>query len=270
MEEIWRPVKGFEGYYEVSNMGNVRSIDRIVKRGRFCEKRKSHPLSVVISSGTKGYCFVNLNINGKTYSKKVHRLVADAFIPNPYNKPCVDHINTIRTDNRAENLKWATYKENANNPITYNKCLQNTYTNDIKQKVLETKKKNKSKRAPKTVYQFDKNGNFVGEYYSGAEAARKTGIDHSSIIDVCNGKAITAGGYFWSFDKNKVEIRELPIRGNARRIVVFDKDWNLIQEFGSIADASRFTGIRPSCIVRSTKTKKPKGKYGFRYKEQLE
>lgn len=269
MEEIWKSVKGFEGYYEVSNMGNVRSIDRIVKRGRFFEKRKSHLLSVVKSSGTHGYCLVNLYKDGKIYPKKVHRLVADVFIENPENKPYVDHINGVRDDNRVENLRWVTYKENYLNPLTLSKMRENTYIRETYLKAIETKKKNKSKRAPKTVYQFDKNGNFVGGYYSGAEASRKTGIDHSSIIDACNGKSITAGGYFWSFDKNKVEIREIPIRGNARRIVVFDKDWNLIQEFGSIAEASRFTGVSISHIVRATKTKNPKGKYGFRYKEQL-
>lgn len=270
MEEIWKPVKGFEKYYEVSNMGNVRSIDRVVKRGRFYVKRESRLLSVNISNGTHGYVFLNLNLNGKAYPKRVHRLVAEAFIPNPDNRPCVDHINTIRSDNRVENLRWVTYKENANNPITYRKCLQNTYTKDATRKALDTRKNKGGKKAPKTVYQFEKKGNFIGEYYSCAEAARKTGIDHSSIIDVCNGKAMTAGGYFWGFDKNNVEFRELPIRANARKMVVFDKDWNLIKEFDSISDASRFTGVSASHIVRATRTKKPKGEYGFRYKEQLE
>lgn len=102
MKEIWKPISGFEGLYEVSNMGNVRSVDRIVKRGNCFEKRKSHLMSAVASDGTHGYSYVNLYMNGKTYPKRVHRLVAEAFIPNPENKPCIDHINTIRNDNNVE------------------------------------------------------------------------------------------------------------------------------------------------------------------------
>lgn len=128
MKEIWKPISGFEGLYEVSNMGNVRSVDRIVKRGNCFEKRKSHLMSAVVSDGTHGYSFVNLYMNGKTYPKRVHRLVAEAFIPNPENKPCIDHINTIRNDNSVENLRWVTYKENALNNITYSRCKQNTYS----------------------------------------------------------------------------------------------------------------------------------------------
>lgn len=268
MEEIWKSVRRFESYYEVSNMGNVRSIDRIVKRGRFFEKRKSHLLSVVKSSGTHGYCFVNLYKDGKTYPKKVHRLVADAFIENPDNKPCIDHINGLRDDNRVENLRWVTYKENANNPITYNKCLKNTYTKEVTKKALDTWKKKGGKGAPKTVYQYTKDGEFIAEYYSGADAARVTGICHTNIIDACNLENKTAGGYFWTYNKKNICKRELPILHNTKKIVVYDKNWNFIKEFDSIVEASKFTGILPSCIVRSTKTKKPKGKYGFRYKGQ--
>lgn len=270
MKEIWKPISGFEGLYEVSNMGYVRSVDRIVKRGNCFEKRKSHLMSAVASDGTHGYSYVNLYMNGKTYPKRVHRLVAEAFIPNPENKPCIDHINTIRNDNNVENLRWVTYKENALNNITYSRCKQNTYSKDSIRKALETKKKNNKKRAPKTVYQFDKQGNFIAKYYSGAEASRKTGIDHSSIIDVCNGKLNTAGGYFWGYDKDNVNIRELPVTANARKVLVYDNQWNFINEFGSVSEASRFTGVSKSHIARATKTKKPKGKYGFRYKEQKE
>lgn len=267
MEEIWRPVKDYEGYYEVSNMGNVRSIDRVVERGKGFTRRKS---KILTTRKIGGYICVGLTKKGIQKQKRVHRLIAQAFIPNPENKPCIDHINTIKTDNRIENLKWVTYKENAQNPITAARCRSNTYTKEVIKKALETKKRNQKKRAPKTVYQFDKKGNFIAEYYSGAEASRITGIDHGGIIDACNGKAKTAGGYFWGYDKDKIEIKELPVTGNARKMVVFDKNWNIIKEFGSIADASRFTGKSITHIIRATKTKTPKGKYGFRYKEQLE
>jgi len=101
MEE-WRKIEGHEGY-EVSNIGNIRSF----KHGKIRIRK------LVLDS--KGYYQVNLSINGKCKLQLVHRLLAIAFIPNPDNKPCIDHINRIRTDNRIENLRWATMEENMSN-----------------------------------------------------------------------------------------------------------------------------------------------------------
>ena len=106
-EEIWKDIPGYEGEYKVSNMGNVYSIIK-------------HRLSSLILNKTLGYLFVNLH--GKNY--RVHRLVALTFIPNPENKPYIDHINTIKTDNRVENLRWCTPMENTHNPISFTKMVE--------------------------------------------------------------------------------------------------------------------------------------------------
>ena len=111
MKEEWRPVKGYEDRYEVSNMGLVRSITRVTSYGR---RRKSKEIYV---KTINGYKVVSL-FDSKIRNHKIHRLVADAFIPNPENKPCVDHIDTNRTNNNVDNLRWVTYKENANNPLS--------------------------------------------------------------------------------------------------------------------------------------------------------
>lgn len=111
MREEWRPVKGYEDRYEVSNMGVVRSITRVTSYGR---RRKSKEIYV---KTINGYRVVSL-FDGKRRNHKIHRLVADAFIPNPENKPCVDHIDTIRTNNNVNNLRWVTYKENSHNPLS--------------------------------------------------------------------------------------------------------------------------------------------------------
>ena len=120
--EIWKDIEGFEGKYQVSNMGRVRSLDRYIKGFNHGKEhlRLIKGRILAIQTETHGYSQVQLHYGdrNKVKSVLVHKLVAIAFIPNPENKPCVDHISTVKTDNRVENLRWVSYKENANNPIS--------------------------------------------------------------------------------------------------------------------------------------------------------
>lgn len=106
-KEIWKPIECFEGYF-ASDKGRIKSPFGNILKG---------------SPDNYGYLNTSLKKNNKFVCVKIARIIAKTFIPNPENKPCVDHINTVKTDNRVANLRWVTYKENMRNPLTYIKVL---------------------------------------------------------------------------------------------------------------------------------------------------
>ena len=107
--EIWKDIRGYEGIYQVSNLGRVKSLEREVMRsnGRITYLKEC----ILKPRIRKGYLVLNLSLKGKKKTFAVHRLVARAFIPNPENKPTVDHINENKLDNKLSNLRWATQEE---------------------------------------------------------------------------------------------------------------------------------------------------------------
>lgn len=119
MEEIWKDIKGYEGLYQVSNKGRVKSLDRYAKNNSKLQFRPERILKQNIqNAGRNKRCAVALCKDGIITRFRVHRLVAEAFIPNPDNKPFIDHIDTDSTNNVVENLRWVTAKENSNNNLT--------------------------------------------------------------------------------------------------------------------------------------------------------
>lgn len=247
-EEIWRDIKGWGGRYQVSNFGRVKSVARKVRSTPFGkgEGLKPIPERIVILQDRNGYntAFLSVikNINGKsTRIKKrygVHRLVAEAFIPNPENKPQVNHIDRDRKNNNVENLEWVTGKEN--------------------QKHWRDQSKNTSLGSPKWAKRVRCVETGI-EYKSFLDASQQTGICYSTICKVATRvpRHKTAGGYHWKL-VNEDDLSKSKKTSNQKQIIkqraLSGKDFSgpgavtakpvvcteTSQEFASAADAARW------------------------------
>lgn len=157
MQEVWKDIKNYEGLYQVSNFGNVRNVktNKILK----------------CSSDKLGYLRVYLYKNKKRKTEMLHRLIASTFIPNPQNKPIINHINGCKNCNEISNLEWVTAKENSIHAVN------NNLIKTIPVICVET-----------------------NEMFKGVnDAERKTGINNGHICKVCKGIRKTAGGFHWKY-----------------------------------------------------------------------
>lgn len=185
MEEIWKEIPNYEGLYQVSNLGNVRSMDRyIVGKDGIPQKRKGVLMQKqVINSG---YLVVGLRKDGKKKTKLLHRLVASAFIENPNSLKYVNHKDENKSNNCASNLEWCTPKYNAN----YGTAIEKLSLSHKNHPALSKK-----------ILMFDKKGRKLKEFLSIHDASRATGIKDYNISRCCNNVKYynSAGGYVWKF-----------------------------------------------------------------------
>lgn len=181
MEEVWKDIPNFEGIYEVSNLGNVRSRTRIIEC-RNGQRLTKYGCVIKGNITLNGYRMVDLQKGGKRHMKLVHRLVAIVFIPNPYNFPQVNHKNENKLDNRMTNLEWCTGSYNS----TYNNLQERRYSAG-------------GGRRKRPVEQLTKEGKHIATFQSIKEASLATKCQPTSIIQVCSGKFKTSLGYKWKY-----------------------------------------------------------------------
>lgn len=188
--ERWKDIPGFEGYYQISNYGRLKSF-----------KQYSNGKILKLTNKNGDYFSIVLQAGGNVRSTRIHRLVAEAFISNGCNYPEVNHIDGDKQNNHFTNLEWCTRSQN----IRHSLVLNPNQLNNLKQY-------NQCLR-PKAIQMYDKQRSFVRLFKNGADASRETGICQRNILQVCNGDRNesgylrkSAGGYLWRFEGEGVVV----------------------------------------------------------------
>ena len=175
MEEIWKDIEGYEGYYQVSNMGRVKSLNyKHTGKERMLKQSKTN----------WGYSRVSFSKDGKSKHYLVHRLVASAFCENPHGYNNVNHKDENKQNNKASNLEWC------------NSSYNNTYNDRAKK--AGRKLRNDPNRS-KAVIAIDKITGLILEFPSAHEASRQTKINQGNISNCCIGRQKSAGGFYWLY-----------------------------------------------------------------------
>ena len=186
-KEIWKDIPGLEGRYQMSNLGRCKSLERIDSHNHKIKERVLNPII-----RQSGYVYYNAyGADHEIVQLRAHRVVAQLFIPNPENKPTVNHLDENKQNNRADNLEWATVKENTN----YGSCIERRVAN----------RRADAKNRRMKVAQIDKDtGEIVRTYNSITEALKALGqsIHASGISTCCKGSQATAYGYKWRYADN--------------------------------------------------------------------
>lgn len=187
MQEIWKDITGYENLYQVSNLGNIRTLCYGARN-----IRKSNIVRLLkIGKNNVGYCKIELYKDGKTKMKYIHRLVAEAFIPNPDKKPAVNHIDGNKANNSVSNLEWVTPSENTKHAFR---------TRLLKPPMANRHGKNNPLSKP--IDQYTKDGIFVKHWDSIADAGAYFNVRYSNITLCLTGRNKTSCGYVWKYSES--------------------------------------------------------------------
>lgn len=231
MKEIWRNIVGYEGLYQVSNFGRV-------KNARTNKIRK-------LKQARNGYIMVDLCKNGKYSTALVHRLVAQAFIPNPQNLPVVNHRDEDKTNNfvfvredgsvdfSKSNLEWCTQEYNTN------------YGTGLQRRIEKLANK---------VSQYNMDGTFMCTWKSAREAAEELGVDSNYITSCCSGKTRSAYGFIWKYTSTVTDGQNLDysVQSIMKPVRQYTTDGIFVREWKSVREAGRYfkttgSGISACC-----------------------
>lgn len=195
IKEVWKDIKGYEGLYQASNLGNIRTLNY-----RGSKKIKN----LKPTNNSEGYLQIYLSKNKNRKKYLVHRLVAESFIPNPENKPFIDHINTIRNDNRADNLRWVTREENNNNELTKQKNSESHKG----MKHTDATKIKMSKSQYVKVVQLTKEDVLI-KIWDSIKDASEYGFGTSGIVHCCKNRRKYHRGYKWMYYEDYIKRGEI-------------------------------------------------------------
>ncbi|MDE5789948.1 MAG: hypothetical protein K2H96_01790, partial [Muribaculaceae bacterium] len=228
--EVWRPVKGYEGLYEVSSFGRVKSLEKDVYYSDRGYTRRYPEMIMKQHITAEGYCSIGLTKDKQHKSYQVHRLVMEAFVPNPDNLPCVNHRNEKPDCNYPDNMEWCT--------VAYN----NTYGTKVERVAAQNRIE---------VCQYDMSGKLLKVWEGSRKAGETLGLDGSNIVKCCKGKSKFVGGFIWrnvgdAFDKyplpqpKKEKVVKVK-QPTAYEVSVdqYDQDGNLIATYPTIYEAEK-------------------------------
>lgn len=235
----------YDGAYEISNQGNIRSVDRVVSQQGREQIYKGKLLRAYINNS--GYCCIRLSKQGKKKNHLIHRLVAEHFIPNGKGLPVVNHKDENKMNNKASNLEWCT-------------VLYNVNYGTIKEKRIG--------KGGKQVCMYNMLGEYVRSFVSIRDAERQTGINHIGISLCCRNKSYMCGGFIWRYKTDTHRNNILVKRGarGAKQVYQYDLNWKLLNVFMSARLAEQATGVRHEYISRCCRNRSsPNNTFNWSY-----
>lgn len=279
--EIWRDIEGYEWLYQVSNLGNVKSLQFGPKSNH---RTQNQPRMLKIAKSSTGYTHVQLYKEGKSSTISVHKLVAKAFVPNPLANPEVNHIDANRANNKAENLEWVTHKENLQHAVKLGN-RKPPRKNDAESRIADdgTRRNGSNKRSKNPVLQYTPNGKFVKKWDNIAEIEKFYNCNRTGIANCLSGKNKTSFNFIWIAYNGDGDIAgTIPpaIYGKkncgkettyhqsgkkGRKVLQYTLDGELIKEWDNCYQASKELKIAKQNIYVSANSKHGKS-HGYIWK----